>query len=485
MQLVDMEAKARGILTGLGFEESMLSKPFSTLSGGWKMRCMLAAALTHTADIRILDEPTNYLDLLGIMWLQRYLISLSTTHPETILLLVSHDRAFIDAICSEVIILRDQKLTYFSGNLTSYEKDVKHQVLRMSRMKEAQDRQTAHMEKTVQNNIKIGKKTGDDNKLRQAKSRQKKIDDRMGLQVSATGGRFKLNRDLGGYHLKSRAEIEIPKEERGVQMVFPAAPELRHPGSLISLEKVAFSYPKAPKPIIVDIDLVIHMGDRIGLVGLNGVGKSSLVKLVVDETKPSKGTVSRHSRLKVGYYSQHAVEALQAQGQSEPTLTALTLFLRQFQDLFQEQQARQLLGSLGLAGRTASDVPIAKLSGGQLVRLALSLLLAAPPHLLVLDEISTHLDWQTVKALIGALADYDGAILLASHDRFMVRCVVEGHPADEEDGEDEEDEEDVGRALQRRRMVYQLKAGKLVERSGGMEAFEGSLEGRLKKMALI
>lgn len=449
------------------------------------MRCLLAAALTHTADIIVLDEPTNFLDLLGIIWLQRYLISLHDS--PTTLLLVSHDRDFVDAICDEVIILRDQKLVYFAGNLSAYEKDVRHRILRMTRMKEAQDKQVAHIEKTIQSSIKIGKKTGDDNKLRQAKSRQKKVDDRMGLQVSATGGRFKLNRDLPGYYeTGKRAAIEIPEEERSVAMTLPSAPDLRFPGSLVSLENVSFSYPRTAKPVLNDINLVIHTGDRVGIVGLNGSGKSTLIKLLVDEAKPSKGTAARHARLRIGYYSQHAVEDLQTQGLAEPSLTALSLLLRDADGTMKEPEARGLLGSMGLPGRTASDVPVCKLSGGQRVRLALCLLLHNPPHLLVLDEPTTHLDFHTVKALCRALSEWNGAVVLVSHDRFLMRCVVGGEPVDPEDSEDEGDEDDDdggGTGLKRRRVIYELKLGKLVERSD-VDAWEASLEARLKKLAL-
>ena len=486
MQLADIEAKARIVLGGLGFSRDQLGKPVSALSGGWRMRCSLATALTQTSDIIILDEPTNFLDLLGIMWLQQYLKSLRDS-PIT-LLLVSHDRDFVDAVCDEVIILQDQKLTYFPGNLSAYEKDVRHQILRMSRMQEAQDKQTVHMEKTIQNNIKIGKKTGDDNKLRQAKSRQRKVDDRMGLQVSATGGRFKLNRDLTGFHTSSRAAIEIPKEERAVSMTFPPSPELRFPGSLVSLEKVSFSYPRVAKPVLTDIDLVIHKGDRIGIVGLNGSGKSTLIKLLVDENKPTKGTIGRHSRLRVVYYSQDAVEKLQAQGHVEPSLTALSLLLREANasdSMRTDQQARSLLGSMGLAGRTASDVPVAKLSGGQRVRLALCLLLYNPPHLLVLDEPTTHLDFHTVKALCRALIEWDVAVVLVSHDRFLMRCVVGSEKVDPEDtGEEDDKETDANlTGLQRQNVTYELEGGKLLERSD-VDAWEKSLEGRLRKLAL-
>ena len=173
MQVSDIEAKARTILHGLGFKETQYQKPFNTLSGGWRMRCLLAAALTHPADIILLDEPTNYLDLLGIIWLERYIQNLAETSDATVVM-VSHDRAFIDAICSELITLADQKLTYFGGNLSAFEKNKRHETLRFTRMQEAQDKQKEHMEQTIKNNRKNYKKTGDENRIRQAKSREKR-----------------------------------------------------------------------------------------------------------------------------------------------------------------------------------------------------------------------------------------------------------------------------------------------------------------------
>jgi ATPase subunit of ABC transporter with duplicated ATPase domains len=197
LSLVDLEKNARSILIGLGFKEATMKQPLGTLSGGWQMRCMLASVLIQEVDIMILDEPTNFLDLLGIIWLQNYLINLRTESPR-IVLLVSHDRDFLDNVCEEIVFLKDQSLSYFRGNLSTYEDDLKSRQINLTKMKDAQERQTAHMEKTISTNIKAGKKSGDDNKLRQAVSRRKRIDDRMGMQVNAKGGRFKLNRDLGG-----------------------------------------------------------------------------------------------------------------------------------------------------------------------------------------------------------------------------------------------------------------------------------------------
>uniref|UniRef100_A0A093UVT7 GTP 3',8-cyclase n=1 Tax=Talaromyces marneffei PM1 TaxID=1077442 RepID=A0A093UVT7_TALMA len=486
MKVVDVENQARKILLGLGFKNEMLSTPFAMLSGGWRMRCMLAGILIQDPDIMILDEPTNFLDLLGVIWLENYLKQMQQSSGTT-LVLVSHDRSFINAVCEEIIILRDQALTYFKGNLAAYEEHFEFQKLYWGRMKEAQEKQIAHMEATVRETTKVGKKTGDDNKLRMAKSRQKKLDERMGIQVSATGGRFKLNRDLTGFHLKARAEIEVPKEERGVAIQLPDAPDLRFPGPLISLENITFRY-KRTKPVVLDdIGLTIHLGDRVGIMGLNGCGKSTLLKLLTGEfTKSTKGKVTRHPRLRIGYYAQNSVGELQKEGRLDPALTALAYILRDANGQLTEGETRGLLSSLGLSGRVASDVPVFRLSGGQLVRLALAKILWNHPHLLVLDEITTHLDFHTVTALASALSTFNGAILVVSHDRFLVRSVVEGKrdvDAPLDDDFEAESEGDTGNdETSRRRTVYVLKGGKMVEQSDGVNQFEKSLEKRVVKM---
>jgi ATPase subunit of ABC transporter with duplicated ATPase domains len=499
MKLVDIEKQARQILIGLGFDEAMLRKPFLTLSGGWRMRCLLASVLIQNPDIMILDEPTNFLDLLGVVWLENYLQQLRHSSQTTILL-VSHDRDFVNAVCEEIVILRDQKLTYFRGNLAAYEKDFEAQKLYWGRMKEAQERQIAHMEATIRENIKLGKKTNDDNKLRMAKSRQKKVDDRMGIQVSANGGRFKLNRDLVGYHLTARAEIEVPTDEKGASILLPDASDLRFPGPLLSAEGVGFRYTRDAPPILNGIELVMHMGDRVGIMGLNGSGKSTLIRLLTGNLQPTQGKISTHSRLKLGYYAQHSIEELHEQGRADPTLTALGSMTKEINGALSEGEIRGLLASLGLQGRVVSDVPIARLSGGQLVRfaslssdlqlltyfqvrLAIAKVIWNAPHLLVLDEITTHLDFHTVTALATALSSFNGAILLVSHDRFSVRSVIEGkrdddHNLDDEfEGVDEEVEEQS-----RRRSVYVMKGGKLIEQPNGVEQFEQSLVKRVKKM---
>ncbi|KAK7423465.1 hypothetical protein QQZ08_009034 [Neonectria magnoliae] len=479
-RVAEIESKAKKILTGLGFSEALMAKPIASLSGGWHMRASLATALLQETDVLVLDEPTNFLDLLGIIWLQRYLQGLEDSDNAPTLILVSHDRDFI-SVCTDLIILKDKQLTSFHGDLPTFEASQSERKLWLSKMKDAQDRQKAHIEKSIAANIKAGKANDDQNKLRQAKSRQKKLDDRWGLQVSSRGGRFKLNRDLAGYHLTARDDIDIPPEDRPVVICLPEPPDLRFPGSLISLEEVAFRYSARTPLVVQDVTISISMGDRIGILGLNGAGKSTLIKMLVGETQPSSGTVTTHPRLKLGYYSQHAVDALQAIGHADPALTALALLTREVEattDDLNEGDLRGLLGKLGLPGRIASDVPLTKLSGGQVVRVELARLLWRHPHCLILDEVTTHLDYETVTALRESLRDWEGAVILVSHDRWFMRGVVEGLQDEDDEGSEEEDEEEIPR----RRVVYRLKGGKMSVLDNGVSEFEQLMEKRVNKL---
>ncbi|KAI9902769.1 hypothetical protein N3K66_002121 [Trichothecium roseum] len=374
-RLAEVEVRARSVMTGLGFSEERMGAPAAGLSGGWRMRASLSAVLLRDdMDVLILDEPTNFLDLVGIIWLRRYLEQLcegdaaTTSTSAPTLIVVSHDRDFI-SLCTDLIILRDQKLTYFHGDLPTYESSRAERVRHLTKMKDAQDKQKAHIEKSIQQNIRAGKANDDQNKLRQAKSRQKRLDDRWGMQVNARGGRFRLNDNAGFFHT-SRQDIEIEKTDKTVIIALPEPPELRFPGSLISLEKVGFRYGARSPLTLEDITLSVGMGDRVGILGLNGAGKSTLVRLLAGETRPTVGNMASHPRLRLGYYSQHAVEELQSLGKEDPSLTALSLLSREEAvpdgGSNEEGQLRSLLGQLGLPGRLASDVPLGKLSGGQL-----------------------------------------------------------------------------------------------------------------------
>ncbi|KAF2870355.1 ABC transporter ATP-binding protein uup-1 [Massariosphaeria phaeospora] len=474
----EAEAKARKVLLGLGFKEDKIDKPISQLSGGWKTRCDLACALCQYADVLLLDEPTNFLDLPSIIWLQDYISNLEGTT----VLITTHDRDFGDAVAEELIVLRNQTLEKFRGHLSLYERERHNRARYLSKMKEAQEKQKKHMEKSVANNFKAARDRGDDKKLKQAASRKKKLDERMGLEVGLKGGRFKLNRDLAGYHNKNRADIEVPDFDPPVWLRFPSQPpDLRFPGALVSLEQVSFAYPGHSKvPILTDIDLTIHPGARVGLVGLNGSGKTTLVSLImgsggdaVGGLVPTKGTITRHARAKFGRFSQQSIEELTAIASSRPRLTALSHLMEVAGHEMAEKEARQVLASLGLQGSPAADVPLALLSGGQKVRVALAKVLWSPPQLLVLDEVTTHLDGDTIFGLVRTLREYDGALLVVTHDRFFMRTVVEGESPDKlapgvrggEDAPEEDDDDDAASdgsaTVARAGTVYRLARGHL------------------------
>ncbi|KFA50725.1 hypothetical protein S40293_07842 [Stachybotrys chartarum IBT 40293] len=478
-RLAQVESQAKRILTGLGFSETQMSRPLTSMSGGWHMRASLATVLLEETDIILLDEPTNFLDILGIMWLQHHIESLEDSDRPPTLVLISHDRDFI-SICTDLIILKDKQLTYFHGDLPTFEASQSERKLWLTKMKDAQDKQKAHIEKSIAANLKAGKANDDQNKLRQAKSRQKKLDDRWGLQVSARGGRFKLNRDLVGHHLTARDEIDVPQNERPVVMILPEPLELRFPGALVSLENVSFRYKGASTMVLQDVSLSVSLGDRIGILGQNGTGKSTLIRLLTETTSPSKGTATIHPRLKLGYYSQHAIEALQALGKSEPDLTALTLLTRDVDGSLNDGEVRGLLSAVGLAGRVVSDVPLSSLSGGQLVRCELARLFWQRPQCLILDEVTTHLDYETVSALRDAISDWEGAVVAVSHDRWFMRGAVEGQV--EEDDDDDDGGDDEEETAPRRRIMYRLRGGKLVRLERGVDEFEEAMEKRVKKL---
>ncbi|KAH8920941.1 P-loop containing nucleoside triphosphate hydrolase protein [Atractiella rhizophila] len=474
------ESLSRRVLKGLGFSEDMISSPFSKLSGGWRTRCFLASALVQKTDILCLDEPTNFLDLPAVIWLQSYLVH--TLSKQTSLLLVTHDRDFADGVGEDLIMIRtaaglEKKLELYKGTLSSWEREKRLKILYLTRMQEALDKKKAHMVGSVQENVKAAKKTGDDKKLKQAAAKQKKIDDRLGMERNEKGHRFKLNRDAVGYFTTSRQAIEIPELEPTVVISFPSTMEKsKLTGSLVSLENVDVRYKGAKEDTLKGINLVVHPGDRIGICGVNGSGKSTLIRVLTSSLPASKGTVTRHPRAKVGYYSQHAVESVTRAGLSDPSLTSHAFLSAAAQAAglnLGEQELRSCLANLGLKGRLVTDVPVRNLSGGQKVRLALAKIVVADPDLLVLDEVTTHLDADTIVGLAEALVKWEGAVVLVSHDRWIIRYVIEG-----ERDEAGEEEEDAGVT------VFRLRGGQLMKLDGGMREYEDLMLKKVQKAGL-
>lgn len=484
------EAMARTILLGLGLALEQFDAPYTSLSGGWRTRASLAAALTQSTDVLLLDEPTNFLDLPAVIWLQHFI---NTSLRSTTVVVTTHDRAFADAIAEEVLLLRlvpARSLETFKGTLSAYTAEKTKQIRRLTKMSDALDRKKAHMSDTIQKQAQAARKTGDDKKAKQAASRRKKLEEHTGLEVSATGNRFKLNRDRAGFSNSVRSDIEIPELDPPVTLALPPQPPgLRFPGPLASLDNIAYRYPGAKAEVLANIGLVIHPGERVGVAGLNGSGKSTIIRLLMAAGRgapptPTKGTITMHSKARIECYSQHVVEELETLGMQESSRTALSYLLDVAGGRLDEQEARATLGKLGLRGNFASDVPLKALSGGQRVRLALAEAMWSSPHLLILDEVTTHLDADTINALIDALRDWEGALLVITHDRFFMKCVVEGEmtkseeDSDESDGHDESETRPSGR-------VYRMHKGLLKALPRGMQQYEDLVERQLMKLGVI
>ncbi|KAI9639611.1 P-loop containing nucleoside triphosphate hydrolase protein [Dioszegia hungarica] len=415
------DAHVRGIMTGLGFSPVMIDGPYTNLSGGWRSRVRLATALIVQTDILILDEPTNFMDLSALLWLEKTIPTLTSFST---LLITSHDQTFLDRVAEKTIALRHQRLDYFDGPpgmMYAVEEEARRA---NATLKEAMAKKKDHIQNSIAEGRKAAKATGDENRQRMVKSRQKKLDERWGLEQSAKGTRFKLNRDLGGHHLTRRGEIVEQEVEQAVVWRFEQPPELRQKGALVSLEKVSAGWGK--RVVVGGVSMVVHSAARIALVGANGRGKSTLAKALASDETLISGTITRHPQARIGYFAQHAVDSL-----SNLQSSAITHFLETCGDASPtEAQARSMLGRLGLQGSTASNIPVNQLSGGQKVRLVLACLMYRPPHLLILDEVTTHLDVQSIRALAAVLRGWEGAVVLVTHDRWFARAVVDGVSVD-------------------------------------------------------
>ncbi|KAJ1545317.1 hypothetical protein HK405_008008, partial [Cladochytrium tenue] len=284
------EARARKLLKGLGFSNAWIDGPLSQLSGGWRIRASIAQALLTEPDILLLDEPTNHLDLPAILWLQNYLKDLSAT-----LLIVSHDRSFLNAVTTETIIMKDRSLRYFVGNYDEYLKNKEDRQKRDEKRQEALDKKRAHIEKSIQDMQKTARRTGDDKKLNAAATRQKKLDERFGLEVNEKGHKFKLNRDMVGYFTNRRADVDAEQEESSARVSFaplatalivvrrppsnidrlqwaiPDPMPLRNKAALLEVENVSFAYVKGTN-VLEHVTLNVQMGEKIAIVGANGEG---------------------------------------------------------------------------------------------------------------------------------------------------------------------------------------------------------------------
>ena len=369
--------RAEALLLGLGFSSGELERPVSSFSGGWRMRLNLAQALMMPSDLMLLDEPTNHLDLDAIIWLEEWL----RRYPGT-LMVISHDRDFLDAVVKAIVHIDQRKLRRYSGDYSSFELQRAQALVLTQNLIEKQARERAHLQSF------IDRFRAKATKARQAQSRMKML--------------AKME-DLAPLHVAAPFSFEFRDPERS-------------PDPLLVLEDVEAGYPQ--KKVLSGVTLSLRAGERIGLLGVNGAGKSTLVKTIAGSLPAMSGSVVFNRGVEIGYFAQHQVEMLR---DDESPLWHLKKISG---GNIREQQLRDYLGSFNFPGDMATG-PVENFSGGEKARLALALIVWQKPNLLLLDEPTNHLDLETREALTVALAQFEGTLVLVSHDRHLLRAATD------------------------------------------------------------
>ncbi|KAI8872091.1 P-loop containing nucleoside triphosphate hydrolase protein [Ramicandelaber brevisporus] len=371
------EARASTILYGLGFSQEQLQWPTKAFSGGWRMRLSLGRALFSKPDLLLLDEPTNMLDVPAVAFLEQYLLK---AEGQT-MLIVSHDRAFMDAVATDVIHQHSQQLFAYRGNFSQFNATREDRRKQLLREYEAQQMQVKHLQEF------IAKWRYNANRAAQAQMKIKQ--------------------------LEKMVMIDPPEDDAVVTFKFTAPDALSPP--ILRMSGVEFGYSPESPAILRSVEFDITMDTRAGIIGANGAGKTTMLKLLTGVLEPRGGIVQRNPRLRVGYFTQHHVDQL------DVNETAVGFMMSKFPGR-SDEEARRYLGSFGISGMTALQ-KIETLSGGQKSRVAFAVLAMQRPHVLVLDEVSNHLDVESMDALSRALETFEGAVVLVSHDEWLLQAV--------------------------------------------------------------
>ncbi|WP_347330034.1 ATP-binding cassette domain-containing protein [Marinimicrobium locisalis] len=376
IQAYSAPARAQQLLSGLGFAPGDEQRPVSAFSGGWRIRLNLAQALMCPSDLLLLDEPTNHLDLDATLWLEQWLLR----YPGT-LIIISHDRDFLDNVVDRIVALEGAKLNLYVGNYSAYERQRAENLAQQEAAYKKQQEQIAHMEAYVR------RFRAQANKARQAQSRLKAIER---METIAP------------------AHVDSPFDFR-----FLPSGKMSRP--LINLNDADIGYGETP--VLANVNLGILPETRIGLLGPNGAGKSSLIKTLAGELPLQRGECHTGDNFKLGYFAQHQLDALDLKASAAQHILRLSPETR-------EQEVRNFLGGFDFRGDMAFE-PITHFSGGEKARLALALIVWQKPNVLLLDEPTNHLDLEMRQALTLALQDFEGAVLVVSHDRHLLRSTVD------------------------------------------------------------
>lgn len=371
-----IRSRAASLLHGLGFSNEQLQSPVRAFSGGWRMRLNLAQALVCRSDLLLLDEPTNHLDLDAVIWLERWLKSYQGT-----LVLISHDRDFLDPIVDKILHIENETINEYTGNYSSFERQRVTKLAQQQSLYQSQQEKVAHLQSY------IDRFRAQATKAKQAQSRIKMLE-RMELIAPA--------------HVDNPFTFSFRQPES-------------LPNPLLRMEKVSAGY--GDKVILQSIKLNLVPGSRIGLLGRNGAGKSTLIKMLAGTLEPLSGEIGLAKGIKLGYFAQHQLEFLRA---DESPLQHLSRIAPRVL----EQQLRDYLGGFGFQGDKVTEIT-ERFSGGEKARLVLALIVWQRPNLLLLDEPTNHLDLDMRQALTEALIDFEGALVVVSHDRHLLRSTTD------------------------------------------------------------
>jgi len=372
-------SRAEQLLAGLGFKPDQWLLPVGQFSGGWQMRIALARALMAPSDLLLLDEPTNHLDLDAMLWLERWLQS----YPGTVLT-ISHDTEFLDAVSTHILHFEQQQLTKYRGNYSAFLSQRAERLRQDQLAWEKQQREVAHLQSF------IDRFKAKATKAKQAQSRVKAL--------------AKMQ-ELAPVRLDGSVQFSLPTPEH-------------MPDPLLRLIETDLGYSTPEKKIILrQVSVDVRSGSRIGILGMNGAGKSTLIKTLAGEIAALNGELVTSARLEVGYFAQHQLDMIEAELSPIQHMQRIAPEVR-------EQELRNYLGRFAFSGEMATD-PTVGFSGGEKARLALALIVWHKPNLLLLDEPTNHLDVETREALAAALAEYEGSVLVVSHDRQLLRSTVD------------------------------------------------------------
>ena len=369
--------KAQQLLYGLGFFDEDFNKTIQSFSGGWQVRLKLARALMQRADILLLDEPTNHLDIEAVAWLIQWLKQF-----EGAVIVISHDRHFLDEVVQGIAHIHHQKIHYYLGNFESFERQRNEQLMQQQSLHDKQKQQMQHLKSFVD---RFKAKAS---KAKQAQSRVKALE-RMEKVAAVQASNPFLFQFYNPDHL---------------------------PDPMLQMHHLSFGY-DPQKTIIENSDFVLRAGDRIGLVGINGSGKSTLLKLLVGDIKPNLGRVQVSKGVSFGYFAQHQLESLVLENTPIQHLLSLSSAVT-------DQEARSFLGQFGFSNEKTLD-KVALFSGGEKARLSLAIMVYQKPNLIILDEPTNHLDMETRDALDMALQEFDGALILVTHDQHLLESIVD------------------------------------------------------------